>query len=72
MTATFQAFDREDHRAMTATSKEHPANGKHGRFGVLTIAVDGSTVEIFTTPERAAAIADAINASIPAKLEEVA
>jgi len=72
MSATFQAFDRDGDRAMTATSTEHPSNGKHGRFGVLKIAVDGSTVEIFTTPERAAAIADAINASIPAKLEEVA
>lgn len=72
MSATFQAFDRDGDRAMTATSKEYPANGKHGRFGTLKIAVDGSTVEIFTTPERAAAIADAINASAPAKLEEVA
>lgn len=72
MTATFQAFDREDDRPMTAASREYPANGEHERFGLLKIDVDGSTVEIFTTPERAAAIADAINASIPAKLEEVA
>lgn len=72
MTATFQAFDREDHRAMTATAKTLRSSGTGEVFGILKIAVDGSTVEIFTTPERAAAIADAINASIPAKLEEVA
>ena len=72
MSATFQAFDREDHRAMTATAKTHLAKGASVPFGLLKIHVDGVTVDIFTTPERAAAIADAINASIPAKLEEVA
>lgn len=72
MTTTIQAFDRDDDRAMTAKAKIFPANGKHGVFATLRISVDGVEIDIFTTPERARHIADAINASIPAKLEEVA
>lgn len=71
MTATFQAFDRDGDRAMTADAKTHGA-GTPDSFGVLKIDVDGTHIDIFTTPERARYIADAINASIPAKLEEVA
>jgi len=72
MTATFQAFDRDGDRTMTATAKAHRAKGASADFGVLKIDVDGTYIDIFTTPERARFIADAINASIPAKVEEVA
>ncbi len=70
MTTTFQVFDRND-RPVTATHKTLLSSAGEP-FGVLRIDVDGAQIDIFTTPERARTIADAINNSLPAKLEGAA